>query len=291
MLKLEFINARGDRLALHKNDYFHLINIVGQTSAATSISSLALGDLDGNIINNVQAQPRTIIFDLRIKSNENVEEAKRAILKVIKLKQRGTLIWTQNGTEKTISGIVESVDMPRWNNEVTMQVSLHCDQPFWEDIDAVVQEISEALPLHYFTDDPFDMLYFPEEGIPFSEYDFSRMREINNAGDVSIGLEIEIIAYDTVTNPIIYDTDNNFFGVGYGTGAKKVVMQQGDIIKISTVKGRKTVTLNGVSMLGKIKPLSTWLQLAAGDNTFSINSDDESIENMTFALSYKQRYI
>ena len=55
--------------------------------------------------------------------------------------------------------------------------------------------------------------------------------------------------------------------------------------------GEKSVTLNGVSQLDKIKPRSTWLQLQAGENEFSIDSDDASTDNMIFTLAYKQRYI
>lgn len=290
-MELNFVNFRGDTISLTNNPYFHLINIDGQTMAASDISSLIIGGIDGDIVNNIQAQPRSIVMDFRIKSGVNVEEAKRAILGVIKLKKECSLIWTQNERTVAIYGVVEGVEMPRWSNEVTMQVTLHCSQPFWEDVQTVVQEISEAIGLHYFTDDPDGMLYFTDSGIPLGEYDFTRTRAFSNAGDVAVGMEIEIVAFDTVTNPIIYDDHGNFFGVGYGTGAKKVVMASGDIILINTGKGKKSVKLNGTSIFDKIKPSSTWLQLEAGDNQFSVNSDDESLENMTFALTYKQRYI
>ena len=135
------------------------------------------------------------------------------------------------------------------------------------------------------------MLYFTEEGIVIGEYDLTRSKNFFNEGDVSVGIEIEILAVATVTNPIIYDSENNFFGVGYGTADKQVKMQSGDKIVITTHRGKKSVTLNGVSIFNKIKPNSTWLQLATGDNRFAINSDDESLDNMTFSLSYKQRYI
>lgn len=181
--------------------------------------------------------------------------------------------------------------MPRWNNSVAMQISMHCEQPFWEDIENAIQQINDAINLHYFTTYPNDMLYFPVDGIPFGEYDLSRTRKFVNGGDVAVGMEIEIVAFGTVTNPIIYNADGNFFGIGHGTGSKKVVMSSGDVLNISTRKGKKSVNLNGTSLLGKIKPQSTWLQLEAGENTFTINSDETVTNNMTFNLLYKQRYI
>lgn len=291
MLKLDFISARGDVLPLVGNDKFDLINIDGQTQSTASLSSLVIGGVDGDQVNNAQAQPRTIIFDLRIKSGVNVEEAKRHILQYIKIKQKSSLKWTQNDRTVILSGYVENITMPRWNKAVTMQIQLHCDQPFWEDIDFVVQTISEAINHHYFTTNLNDMLYFPETGIVIGEYDTIRTKRFFNDGDVAVGLDIVINAIATVTNPIIYDESGNFFGVGYGDAEHQLVMEVGDIVSISTHKGNKVVTLNGVNIFDKIKPNSTWLQLQSGENLFSINSDDDSTTNMYFNLSYKQRYV
>lgn len=288
-MELIYISKWGEALSLSNNDYFYLINVDGLTWAASDISTNVIGGVDGDEINNIQAQPRGMIFDFRIKPGVNVETAKRAILKVVKLKQKCTINWTQNARTLQIQGVVDTVDMPRFNNAVTMQISIHCEQPFWQDVAQIINEINQAEPLHYFTDTPGDMLYFPADGIPLGELDTSRTRTFVNAGDVSIGMQIEVLAYSTVTNPIIYDQNGDFFGVGYGS--KSLVMSAGDVLLINTVKGQKSVTLNGVNMLDKVKPQSTWLQLEAGSNEFSINSDDAETDNMTFTLNYKQRYI
>lgn len=290
-MKLDYISARGERLPLATNDLFVLTHVDGMTTAATSIASEAFSGADGDIVNNVQANARPIVLDLRVRGGVDVEEAKRAVLKVVKIKQIGTLEWTQNDRTVTISGIVESVDMPRWTNEVVMQISLYCNQPFWEDAAFIVQQISEAIDLHYFTDGATDMLYFTEDGLAFGEYDTIRTKTFHNSGDVAVGLEISVVAFGTVTNPIIYDGNGNFFGVGYGDGAKRVQMQAGDNIVITTHKGNKSIMLNGNSVLSKLRPQSTWLQLEAGDNQYTINSDDDSITNMSFSLIYKQRYV
>ena len=304
MLQLDFISARGDTMPLANNPLFHVTHVDGITRANTSVATAVVGGIDGDTVNNIQTTPRTVIIDLRPRSGVNVEEAKRAILKVVKLKQRGGLIWTQNERTVVINGIVEAVEMPRFSEAVTMQITLHCEQPFWEDIDDVIQQINEAINLHYFTNSPADMLYFTDEGAPLGEYDTIRTKSFHNDGDVAVGLEIRILAHDTVTNPIIYDQHGNYFGLGYevesdsggagvGTALSSVpfVMQAGEEVIITTHKGNKKVVFNGVNQFDKIKPYSTWLQLETGDNLFSINSDDDSITNMSFSLIYKQRYI
>lgn len=287
-MNLIYQSRWGGTLDLTDNPYFFLINADGLTMATEDISSVVIGGVDGDIVNNAQAQFRSIILDLRIKPWVNVEEAKRAILEIIKLKQKGSLIWTQGGRTWKINGIVQTVNMPRFTNQVTMQITLHCEAPFWEDIAEIVTEINEIKPLHYFTDDPHNMLYFPEQGIPFSVYDPSRTQTFYNAGDVAVGVIIEVLAYKTVTNPILYK-GTEYFGVGYS--GKSLVMSAGDILRIDTKVGEKSVTLNGTLIFDYIKPRSTWLQLDAGENEITINSDDTDIDNMVFNIFYKQLYI
>lgn len=287
-MRLVFVSQWGGSFDLTDNEHFWLTNVSGLTAAGTDISSFVIGGVDGDRVNSVRAQPRPITLDLRVKSDE-VERAKRAILEIIKLKQSCTLVWSQDDRTWTINGIVDSIDMPRFNNKVTMQIGIYCSVPFWEDLNEVVSEISTAKPLHYFTDDPYDMLYFPEDGIPLGEYDSSRTETFFNAGDVAVGMEIEILAYKTVTNPIIYDQYGNYFGVGYGD--RPVTLYAGDKLVINTRAGQKSVTLNGISQLDKVKPQSTWLQFEAGENQYTINSDDSATDNMIFTLIYKQRYI
>lgn len=291
-----FENANGEILQLRNNDLFYLIDQAGQTQANADISALTIGDIDGDLITNVRTQPRTITLTLRINPAVDVEDAKRAILKVVKLKQSGKLIWTQNERVMQISGIVESIDMPRWNNAVAMQIALHCSMPFWEDTSDTIQLIDDTIGLHYFTaaDDPTsDMLFFPDDGIPLSEYDASRTRTFYNNGDVAVGMEIEIICFDEVTNPIIYDANGNFFGVGSGTNP--IFLYAGDVVRISTVRGNLSVILNRnnneTSLLNYVAPRSTWLQLHTGENVFRIDSANDSTDNMTFSMTYKQRYI
>ena len=289
MFELIYFSKWGAQLDLTDDPYIWLTNVDGMTSGISDLYTDIVPGVDGDLVNNVQAQARLIIMDLRIAAGVNVEEAKRHILDVIKLKQTCTLRWTQNGRTWTIGGTVESIVMPRFSDEVTMQVTIHCSQPFWEDMDAVVTEINEYINLHYFTTDSRDMLYFPDEGIPFGEYDTSRTRTFINAGDVAVGMIIEVLAYKTVTNPIIYGREGKFFGVGYGD--KTVTMNAGDKLVINTIAGEKSVKLNGVSVLGKVKPRSTWLQLDAGENEFSVDSEDSEVDNMTFSIFFKQRYV
>lgn len=289
MLKLIFINKRGAELDLSHNQLFALAHVDGMTDADAELSSIMRVGADGDKVTNARTLPRRMVFDLCIRSGVNVEDAKRTVLSIVKHQQECTLKWTQNGRSLVIHGVVDSVHMPRFSNDVIMQFSIHCGCPYWEDIGPKVSEFNEIISLHYFTDIENDMLYFEGEGITFGEYDFTQTRTVLNEGDAAVGVIMEITAVDTVTNPVINTSEGVYFGVGYTE--KPLVMSAGDTLLINTIPGSETVKLNGTLQLHKLKPGSTFFRLPAGESEISVKSDDENTGNLIFTLQYTQQYI
>lgn len=281
-MRLEYIDARGNALRLSNNPLFKLTNVDGLTTATAELATSTVPTMDGDIVNSVQASPRSIVLDLSIE--DAVESTKREILKIIKPKQRCSLKMEQDGREVTIGGVVEQIDMPRFTNLAVMQISIHCPQPFWEDAEDTATEISEVIGLHYFTDCQDDMLFFTEEGQPFGEYDTNRTKLFNNDGDAEVGLRISITALGDVTNPIIYNSKAQKIGVN-------LTMHAGDEVVITTGKGNKTITLNGQNRISSIMKGSTWLTLPTGEEELTIDSDDGTEANMYFTVTYRRRYI
>lgn len=283
MFELNFVSARGNLMPLVGNSYFRLAGCDGMTKTDIALSTSTVPSMDGDSVNNVQAQPRSIVLYLSIE-NKNVEEAKRYITSFVKPKLPCSLRWKQNGREIEISGIVQATEMPRFSQKCVMQITIYCSAPYWADVDYLVTEISHFLNMHYFPVNQGGM-FFPAEGVPFGAYEYNRIKTFTNNGDVASGMRITIRALSTVTNPIIYDlVSNKYIGV-------MDALEGGDEVVISTYKGNKTITKNGVNIIDKIKAGSTFLQLEVGDNEFMIDSDDESKENMYFTLTYKRLYV
>lgn len=283
MLKLEYITEKGAVLPLTNNSKFKLSNVDGITLAEVDISSTTVSGMDGDFVTAKTTQPRSIVLDISIETAD-VETVKRYIMQYIKPKQTATLRMTQNDRVTQINGIVESIEMPRFSNAVTMQVSLYCSQPYWEDVDSTVTEITEVLDMHYFTDEPDDMLYFIDDGIVMGEYDANRTKTIVNDGDVSVGMDIHIIALGGVTNPVLYKSNGEYIGAD-------VTMETNDEIIIKTGKGEKSITMNGENIMSKLRRGSTWLQLDTGDEDYTIDSEDGTESNMYFNIVYRRRYV
>lgn len=283
MLKLEYITEKGAVLPLTNNSKFKLSNVDGITLAEVDISSTTVSGMDGDFVTAKTTQPRSIVLDISIETAD-VETVKRYIMQYIKPKQTATLRMTQNDRVTQINGIVESIEMPRFSNAVTMQVSLYCSKPYWEDVDSTVTEITEVLDMHYFTDEPDDMLYFIDDGIVMGEYDANRTKTIVNDGDVSVGMDIHIIALGGVTNPVLYKSNGEYIGAD-------VTMETNDEIIIKTGKGEKSITMNGENIMSKLRRGSTWLQLDTGDEDYTIDSEDGTESNMYFNIVYRRRYV
>lgn len=280
---LIYIGANGNQINLFRNPYFDLTNVDGMTGVASNISASTTPSMDGDKVNNIQTQPRGIVLDLRIKDYVSVEDAKQYILSTIKPKQRGQLVFSRGERNVNIYGVVESISMPRFSQEVTMQVSLYCSDPYWHDVENVLLEIARVLDMHYF---PLDVggLAFPVEGIVMGEYDLSMTHSYTNDGDAECGMIISIIALANVLNPVIYKPDGSFIGVNDS-------MVMGDEIIINTNRGEKSITKNGVNILSKIKPGSSFLQLDTGVNELTIDSDGDTEGNVYFLLSFKRRFV
>lgn len=282
---LNYIGANGEVIDLINNPYFHLTDLDGMTETASDIAASTNSNVDGDKINNMRTRPRSVTLDLTIRHDANVEDAKRYILRAIKPKQQGRLYLHQNQRDLELSGVVESISMPRFNNRkgIIMQVTMHCSAPYWQDVENVVMEISRVIDMHYFPSD-VGGLAFPVGGVIMGEYDLNMTRTYTNDGDDECGMVITIVAIGRVLNPTIYKSDGSYIGVN-------TEMNVGDEVIINTNRGEKKITKNGTNILSEIKPGSKFLQLDTGDNELTIDSDGDTEGNVYFLLSFKRRFV
>ena len=178
-----------------------------------------------------------------------------------------------------------------------IQLNIYCGQPYWEDLNQVIADISMFIPLLYF---PVAGQYFTPAGRPFGLLDASASKIFNNDGDVAVGMNIKITALDNISNPAIAcssGTQNGWYMY------LDLTLDENDEVEINTVRGNKYIKINGSETYNGQPVLSylhfngtDWLQLETGENTFNVGEYDEisnSIipsDNVYFTITYKRRY-
>ena len=276
--ELSIVSPTGARLSLIDNEAFTLTGIDGFTRVDTSVSSVVVPFVDGDIVTKIQAQPRQLGIFLQLNQAYGTEEAKRLVLRYVKPKLECRLYMDTGDRQIEIIGLVKSIELPRFEQGCIMAINLHCSQPYWQDAEEITNELARVLDLHHFP------VAFPSEGIPFGVYDNDQTQTIDNKGDVECGMVITIIAGATVKNPKIVNVlTGEFIGVN-------VTMQGNDEIVINTIKGEKGIYLNGTNVIDKIMQGSTFLQMATGENEFNIQATS-GINDVYFILSYRRLFI
>ena len=244
--------------------------------------------IDGTTIDNVRALPRGI--ELTFKLVGNVKASIDYFTSIVKSKQLVTLREIENGRDITIKGIATIPPYSRMMQSCELVLSIYCPQPYWEDIDYIVEVIGQKVDLLNF---PTEGQYFPEGGIPFGTLDTRLEKTFSNTGDTSVGMLISVVALGNVVNPKISCTT----GEQNGWYMKlNLTLNDDDELLINTVRSEKYITINGLEtyngepILNYLEWLGTdWLQLETGENTFIFSTDGDN-GNLYFTVSYKARY-
>ena len=290
-MKLSIINKNNEILDLLNNtNKFILFKAEALHGIETDISESESPYMDGSNIDIVKALPRGI--ELTFKLVGEVKDSINFFTKYIKSKQFVTLREIEDDKDIIIKGVATIPPYSRMLQDCEITLTIYCGQPYWEDINYVVEIISEKIDLLFF---PINGQYFTSIGRPFGVIDTSLEKTFINKGDVSVGMLLNLVALGTVTNPRISCSSGEQNGWYMQLN---LTLQSNDEVKINTVKGNKYITINGSDSYNG-KPILSylefkgldWLQLETGANTFNVStSGGATNSNVYFNINYKARY-
>lgn len=296
-MQLVFINAKGETMNALQNRYMTITGCDGLHGVDLEMSSSTSPYFDGDQVDHMRVNPRSITLTYHL--HTPIHESLNYFNSIVKTKQKAQLIETrEDGSQISIEGIVTVPSYTRISDATAVQIQLYCSQPYWKDAETIVEDISTVINMFYF---PFENeedlknlnggLAFPESGIPVGLIDTNVTKVINNNGDDSIGMIIEIVALQKILNPRISkisSEDNEFIGVN-------TTLDAGDWIRINTNKGEKSViNTNGEMFDEVVYSGDDWLQLDAGYNELTISAKDENGNDITngmyFTIHYRQKW-
>lgn len=275
MYELTLENAAGDQIVFAQNTAFTVTEIKGLNPPKASIYTSDVAMIDGAVFNSAKLNMRSInvAFAIEYQAAENRLE----VYKVLKSKQYVKLLYKSQTRNVYVEGYIESIDISYGAMKQIVTCAILCPSPYLMAMQEIVTELRSIVNAFLF---PFASTAEPELVFSYISNDIGVT--IENDGDVSCGMIIELYANAAVTNPKIFNYETqDFFGLNYS-------MQEADLITIDTRQGHKTVKLlrSGVetNIFNYVMQNSTWLQLDANGSTFvyEVGTGDEAELNVTF---------
>lgn len=160
------------------------------------------------------------------------------------------------------------------------EIELLCPFPYFEDLDNFGRNMASITALFSFP------LFIPKEkGRAMSYRTLKKEVRLSNGGDVPTGIEIHMIATrGAVKNPKIIKISSGEFIELF------LDLKKGDVLKINTNSGKKSITLNGENVFKEKNKMSTFFQIEVGDNLIKYDAE-ENYTNLDVKLYYTPKYL
>lgn len=276
MYRLWAENEKKEKIELTNSPDYDVTEIDGLLPEKAVINMTKLVNLDGGKFNSARVESKKIT--ITIKPRGNVEENRQRLYDFFRVKRETVLHYKNDTRDLKIAGIVEEYDGSLFAQTQTIDITLLCPKPYFEDRKKTEEVMATIEDLFEF---PFAI---EKEGIEFSAINKELVKVIRNDGDRETGLIIEMTATGEVVNPIIYNVETRErFGL-------KIEMQLGDVIRINTNDLNKKVELirygETKNIINSIMKGNKWFKLETGDSTFTYQCErGEEYLNIKFTYS------
>lgn len=258
-------NLKGEILELteHENKY-QVVSVEGTNPPSAIINLSKIAMIDGSKFNSSQLNTRNIV--IQIKLNGDVEKNRITLYSFFRSKEWLRFYYANDTRSVYIDGYVETIEVTPFSKSETMQISIICPNPYFQDINEQNIQFEKVIDAFYF---PFSI---EESGIPFSIINNTDALIINNSSERETGMTIQINLNDDCNKILIRKLSNGeTFQLDY-------TFAQYDQIEINTNKGSKSIKLirnaQSINLFTSMANGSSFFQLDLGDNIFDYSIDD-----------------
>ena len=281
MFSLILESEKGEQVSLTDNLAYAITDIDGLYPPSANIITSELSLYDGSKFNSSKVTARQMQINGKIQYN--AAKNRVALYKVIKTKHFIRVKYADDERDVYIDGYVSDLQMGHFENPQTFSVTILCPEPFFKDAQEIIDQVNTIIKNFHF---PFAIT--AADPIPFGYFDSVLELNVENDGDVATGIVITITATGQVDNPTIFNKETReFFGV-------QTSLEAGDVLTISTERGSKTVTLlrdgEETNMFNSIEQGSAWIQLEPGDNIFTYEADNDTVQYMSVSFTHRHQY-
>lgn len=256
MYSVRITNSRDQTLNLTADESkYQVMEITGLSSPGASVNTTAIYGMAGGVFNSVHVENRNIVINMKI--NGNAEQNRLNLYNYFPTGEQVRFLYSLDTIQNIyIDGYVDKMECSAFTNKMIAQISIICPYPYFQDVTA-----STASSLN--------------------SSDNSVTVGANSTADCGLLFIVYII--DTLTTLRINQNNGAFLELD------NVSLQSGDVVRINTLDGQKSVVLvrNNAesSLIGSVADGSTFLKIAPGGSKFTCTSS-----NAFFYVTYKNTY-
>lgn len=253
--------------------------IDGLYPPAGTISTSTYAGMDGSYLNNAFIEKRNIVISFEMRGFD-IEKRRYQLYKVVKTSRYIKVYYKTSNIDVYTEGYVETCEVNNFEQFTNGQISIICPDIYWYSTDTQIAEYSQVFGSFHFIFPDNDELF------PIGVYNAQNTMTIQNDGDET-GFTLEISG-GPAKNPTIHNIVTGEYMQISGD------IEQGDIIRITTKTGNKTVTLEhgGVvtNIINRLVSGSAWLNLREGENKFALGAAS-GLRNLKIRLIHRNAYL
>ena len=231
-MRLIVKNAANQTLELTNSSNYALTDATGLAPAVSAVNMTKIATMDGSVLNSMSIESRNIV--LTVYPLGAVEYNRIQLYKWFTPKSKIQLRYINGQRDMVIDGYVESFEGTFFEQAEVFSISILCPSPYFED-------------------------YTPKTIAGMSTGD---PIVLTNDGDTECGMTLQLTMWGDLSNVAIT--------IGNETFALDHTFANEDVLTICTVRGHKSVMLNGANALNLVTDDSEWVQIPVGGGTLSI---------------------
>lgn len=273
-------NENGDRIDLSKTaNRFMFSKIEGLNPPAGTISTSTYAGMNGSYLNNAFIEKRNVVISFEMRGI-SIEKRRHELYRIVKTSRYIKIYYRTANINVYTEGYVETCEVSNFEQFTSGQISIICPDIYWYSTNTQIAEYSQIFGAFHFI--------FPDDDKPFplGKYNTQNMMTIQNDGDET-GFTLEVSG-GPAKNPTLYNAETDEYMQILGD------IEEGDIIRITTKTGNKTVTLErgGVqeNIINRLVSGSTWLTLREGENKFYLRASS-GLQNLKVRLIHRNAYL
>ncbi len=222
-------NEHGDQLNLTITANRYMTSAIdGLYPPNGTISTSSYAGMNGSYLNNAFIEKRNVVISFEMRGF-GIEKRRHELYRVVKTSRYIKVYYRTANIDVYTEGYVETCEIENFEQFTSGQISIICLDIYWYSTETQIAEYSQVLGAFHFI--------FPDDDKPFplGKYNTQNIMTIQNDGD-EVGFTLEISG-GPAKNPTLYNAETDEYMQIVGD------IEEGDIIRITTKTGNKTVTL------------------------------------------------